>query len=210
MNLKNIFSELNETLEKLDQDREKILKISRIIIRDCSIAIKHIHRREFKEFQEKINNVEINHEKLVSLVNEDRGVFFKYLKVPEQEYAEAVLLYSIISRKNFPLPDELKINPLNYILGLADVIGELRRYALDNIRNSQITDLNGILESMDEVYTHLFSLDYPSGITQDLRRKTDIARNIIEKTRGDISISHQMNNLKRCIEDNLEDKKRKI
>jgi len=92
------------------------------------------------------------------------------------------------------------MTPLNYALGLADVIGELRRYALDNIRNSIIDDLNYILESMDDIYTQLFSLDYPSGLTQDLRHKTDVARSIIEKTRGDVSISLQMNDLKRCME----------
>jgi len=101
------------------------------------------------------------------------------------------------------LPSELNITPLNYALGLADVIGELRRYALDNIRNSKIDDLNYILESMDDIYTQLFSLDYPSGLTQDLRHKIDVARSIIEKTRGDVSISLQMNDLKRCMERSL-------
>ena len=87
-------------------------------------------------------------------------------------------------------------------MGLADVIGELRRYALDNIRNSQITDLNEILEKMDDIYAQLFSIDYPSGLTLDLRHKTDQARNLIEKTRGDVSISLQMNDLKKCIQNN--------
>ena len=101
------------------------------------------------------------------------------------------------------MPSELNITPLNFALGLADVIGELRRYALDNIRNSIIDDLNYILESMDDIYTQLFSLDYPSGLTQDLRHKTDVARSIIEKTRGDVSISLQMTDLKRCMEKNI-------
>jgi translin len=59
---------------------------------------------------------------------------------------------------------------------------------------------------MDEIYTYLFSVDYPSGLTQDLRHKTDIARNIIEKTRGDVSITLQMNELKSCIERNIQQK----
>ena len=205
MNLKNIFTELTEALDKLDQDREEILKISRLIVRDCSVAIKHIHRREFNQYQDKINNVIVTHEKLVSLVNRNTGVFFKYLKTPEQEYAEAISFFSIIMKKDLPMPIVLKINPLNYALGLADVVGELRRYVLDNIRNSQIDDLNEILESMDEIYTYLFSLDYPSGITQDLRRKIDVARNIIERTRGDVSISLQMNSLRECIESSVRD-----
>ena len=206
MNLKKIFLDLTTELDKLDTIREEILKISRIIIRDCSIAIKNVHRREFEEYSEKINDIQINHNKLLSLIDINRGEFSKYLKTPEQEYSEAVVFHSIISNNDVPSPDELNIIPLHFALGLADVIGELRRYALDNIRNSQIEDLNEILELMDEIYSYLFSLDYPSGLTQDLRHKTDQARNLIEKTRGDISISLQMNELKRCIEGDVKSK----
>ena len=203
MNLQKIFSEITESLEILYQDREEILKLSRKIIRDCSIAIKNIHRKEFNTFQEKLNSIKIDHQSLVKLVDKNPGVFFKYLKTPEQEYTESIAFYSIINKKIIPTPLELRINPLNFILGLADVIGELRRYALDNIRNSHFEDLNDILEGMDEIYTYLFTIDYPSAVTQDLRHKVDVARNIIEKTRGDISLAIQMDDLKRCFEDNL-------
>jgi translin len=203
MRLNKIFSELSETLDKLDQDRERILKLSRMLIRDCSIAIKSIHRKDFDQYHQKVLNAKETHKELLELVNKNPGVFLKHLKTPEQEYIEAVAFYSIISKEPLPLPSELNITPINYALGLADVIGELRRYVLDNIRNSVVKDLNYILESMDDIYTQLFSIDYPSGLTQDLRRKTDQARSIIEKTRGDISISLQMSDLKKCMQDNL-------
>ena len=207
MNLKVIFSELIENLDKLDNGREEILKKSRQIIRDCSVAIKNIHRNEDNLYQDKINKIQINLTNLQQLTAKNVGVFSKYLKVPEQEYAEAISLHAIIKNKTLPSPSDLKINPLNYVLGLADVIGELRRFVLDNIRSSNIQDLTRILETMDEIYSDLFSVDYPSGLTQDLRQKTDKARGIIEKTRGDISITLQMNNLKACIEKNVEFKK---
>ena len=200
MNLTKIFSELIVHLDKLDEGREKILPISRSMIRDCSNAIKYIHRKEYDLYQEKIASIKQTHNQLKEMVNEETSAFTKFLKTPEQEYAEAVSFYAIINKQELPTPSQLNIDPLNYAFGLADVIGELRRYALDNIRNSQLSDLNQILEDMDEIYTNLFSLDYPSGITQDLRPKTDRARSLIEKTRGDISISLQMNDLKTCIE----------
>ncbi len=205
MNLIKIFSELTTNLDKLDKVREKILPISRSIIRDCSNAIKHIHRKQFDLYKEKISLIKQTHTELKKLVNLEPSVFTKFLKTPEQEYAEAVSFYAVVNKQELPSPSQLNIDPLNYAFGLADVIGELRRYALDNIRNSQLSDLNQILEDMDDIYTNLFSLDYPSGITQDLRHKTDRARSLIEKTRGDISISLQMNDLKKCIERNKTD-----
>ncbi|MHA1240392.1 MAG: hypothetical protein ACTSQU_06320 [Promethearchaeota archaeon] len=186
MKLNKIFTELNETLERLDKDRESILKLSRTMIRNCSIAIKNIHRKEYSQYHEKVLNIQKIHKDMLLLVSNNPGVFLKYLK--------------IISKEPLPLPSDLNIDPINYALGLADVIGELRRYALDNIRNSIVEDLNYILECMDDIYTQLFSIDFPAGLTKDLRHKIDQARNIIEKTRGDVSISLQMNDLKSCIE----------
>ena len=112
MNLKKAISEISELLEILFQDREKILKLSREIIRNCSIAIKNVHRKEFDKFQEKVNHIKINHQSLVKLVNTNPGVFFKYLKTPEQEYAESIIFYSIISKNNIPTPLELKISKI--------------------------------------------------------------------------------------------------
>ena len=200
MNLKKAFSEVSDLLDILYHDRENILHLSRDIVRDCSIGIKNIHRQEIDKFQEKVNIIKTNHGNLVKLINKNPGVFSKYLKTPEQEFTELIAFYSIINNKDIPSPSELNIDPLNFALGLADVIGELRRYALDNIRNSQIEGLNNILENMDEIYTYLFSIDYPIGVTQDLRHKVDVARNIIEKTRGDVSLAIQMNDLKKCFE----------
>jgi translin len=200
MNLKKIFDEVSETLDVLYHDREKILHLSRDIVRDCSIGIKNIHRQEDVKFQEKVNVIKANLGNLKKLVKNNPGLFSKYLKTPEQEFTELIAFHSIINNKNIPTPSEMKISPLNFALGLADVIGELRRYALDNIRNDNIDGLNNILESMDEIYTYLFSIDYPIGVTQDLRHKVDVARNIIEKTRGDVSLAIQMNDLKKCFE----------
>jgi translin len=203
MNLKKAFSDITELLEILYQDREEILKLSREIVRDCSIAIKDTHRKKFDKFHKKIENIKFKHKELLKIVNKNPGIFFKYLKTPEQEFTESIVFHSIINNEEIPTPSEVKIDPINFLLGLADVIGELRRYALDNIRNSRIKDLNSILEDMDEIYTYLFTLDYPSGLTQDLRHKVDVARNLIEKTRGDISLAIQMDDLKKCFENKL-------
>jgi len=195
MNLKNIFSKITNTLDKLDHDREEILKISRQMIRNCSIAIKSIHRKEFDVYSEKIKEIRLNHENLLQLVEKNLLVFGKYLKTPEQEYIEAVGLYAIINEENLPAPEDYNVQPINYLLGLADIVGELRRYVLDKIRTGNYENLDKTLDRMDEIYTFLFSLDYPKGLTHDLRRKTDVARGIIEKTRGDISLSIQIDRL---------------
>ena len=202
MKLKEIFSKIIKKLDEIDTDREEILKISRQMIRSCSVAIKSIHRKEFTIYQENIDEIQISHAKLLKLVEKNPHIFSRHLKTPEQEYVEALCLHAIINNLDLPDPANINVSEVNYLLGLADVIGELRRYILDKIRIGEIDELDQLLDNMEDIYSYLFSLDYPKGITQELRRKTDVARGIIEKTRGDISLSIQMNQLKKHLDKN--------
>ena len=196
----NSFLDIKKRLDKIDQDREKIISISRQMVRNCSIAIKSIHREDEDQYREKIKEIKGNHKELLDLVKFNLTMFGKYLKTPEQEYIEAVILYAIIKDLEIKSPEEYGVDDVNYLLGLADVVGELRRYVLDKLRRDEIDDLNNILEKMENIYDVLFSLDYPKSITQDLRRKTDAARGIIERTRGDLSLSLQINKLNKNLE----------
>lgn len=199
-NFNNIFSEIKEKLDRINQEREKLIKISREMIRNCSIAIKSIHRKEFNVYEEKIKEVKSQHEFLLELINKNPLAFARYLKTPEQEFVEAVCLNALISDLDFPTSKDIGVDDVNYLLGLADVIGELRRHVLDKLIQDDTEGLDKILDEMENIYTFLFSLDFPKAITHDLRRKTDIARSIIERTRGDISLSLQINRLHKNLE----------
>jgi len=45
----------------------------------------------------------------------------------------------------------------------------------------------------------MVTMDYPDAITNGLRRQTDLARGIIEKTRGDITFSLRGEHLEQAI-----------
>jgi translin len=89
----------------------------------------------------------------------------------------------------FLSPAELGVESNTYLNGLAEVVGELRRRCLDILRHGYSTEAERLLTLMDDIYAVLVTMDYPDAITNGLRRQTDIARNIIEKTRGDITFS---------------------
>jgi translin len=76
-----------------------------------------------------------------------------------------------------------------YLNGLAEVVGELRRRTLDILRSGYSQEAERLLGYMDEIYSVLVTMDYPDAITNGLRRQTDLARGIIEKTRGDVTFS---------------------
>ena len=73
-------------------------------------------------------------------------------------------------------------------LGLADVIGEYRRLALDNLREGEVKKAEECLEIMDQIFIQLLALDEAYMLVPGLRHKSDSDRRIIEATRGDVTL----------------------
>jgi translin len=84
-------------------------------------------------------------------------------------------------------PDEVGVELVNYLGGLGDTTGELRRHILDLIRKGNSNEGEYFLEVIEEIYYLLMLFDYPDAITRGLRRKSDLSRSMLEKTRGDLT-----------------------
>jgi translin len=110
------------------------------------------------------------------------------LSSAQQEYAEANILLTLVKEDRFVTPQEIKVPPVDYVLGLADVIGEYRRLALDNLRYGEVEKGVRCLEIMDEIFIQLLALDEAYMLVPGLRHKSDASRRIIEATRGDITL----------------------
>ena len=105
-----------------------------------------------------------------------------------QEYSEANIFLTLILEERFITPEEIKVPSVDYVLGLADVIGEYRRLALDKLREDDANGGEECLNVMDQVFSELLALDEAYMLVPGLRHKQDIARRIIETTRGDITL----------------------
>ena len=188
--LEEIFQSLRDQLDSMDQIREGILPLQRKSVRLCSEIIKHVHRKEFSSIPSKTIKIQGYLKSLQKTINDMPIRFSKdYLQIVKQELGEAMIIYHLITQNRFPSPEECGIGLIDYAYSLTDVVGELRRYVLNCIRNEDLD--NGLkgLEYMDEIYSYLFTLDYPNGLIPGLRKKIDMARNILAKTEGDITVS---------------------
>ncbi len=184
-----MFSEIRNKMEIDNQSREELIKLGRISIRNSSIAIRHLHRKEIDKAEKMIKE---NTTLIVRINDLAQGMSpspFGMVMSCNQEYAEAVFLHSFLQEKPLPNYTDLKIPYLAYLHGIPDFIGELRRVALDSLRVKDNKIAIKALDVMDELYSFLITLDYPDGLTFNLRKKTDFARNITEKTRGDVVLS---------------------
>ena len=110
-----------------------------------------------------------------------------YLLDAEKEYAEACMTFALVHGEEVPSPADVGVGEAPYLNGMAEAIGEGRRFALDLLRQSEVDRAERTLAAMEELYAVLVSMDYPDAITGNLRRTTDVGRSLIEKTRGDVT-----------------------
>jgi translin len=188
MEFSTILQNLRDEIDADDKVREKILPFSREAVRKCSESIKKTHKGLFDEARELIAEVhQIIEQTEHDMSSSDFMTKSRTLDVAYQELTEAVNLLSIIEQGTFTPPHEYKIPSRPYLTGLADVIGELRRAALDFLRNDDVARAESCLEFMDEILEGLQTFDYPNALVPDLRRKCDVGRSLVERTRGDLT-----------------------
>ena len=117
----------------------------------------------------------------------------------EKELCEAIFFISFTSNKVVPSKYINIFSPSSLLKGMAEAASELRRAALDKIRENNVLESEKYLEIMNEVVDVLESVDYPEGVTTGLRRTTDQLRSVVERTRGDITIALERKELERSI-----------
>ncbi|MFW9957949.1 MAG: haloacid dehalogenase [Candidatus Odinarchaeota archaeon] len=188
MEFSTILQDLRDEIDTDDKIREKTLPFSREAVRKCSESIKKTHKGLYDEARILISEVHqiIEHTEL-DISGSDFIAKSKSLDVAYQELAEAANLLSIIERGEFTSHHEYGIPSRPYLTGLADVIGELRRAALDFLRQDDVTRAEKVLGFMDEILEGLQTFDYPNALIPDLRRKCDVGRSLVERTRGDLT-----------------------
>ena len=118
-----------------------------------------------------------------------------------KEYAEASITLSFVEGTPVPEPSDLGIGAASYLNGLAEAVGELRRFILDQLRRDRFERCDELLEIMDEVYTILVTMDFPDAVTRGLRRTTDMVRGVLERTRGDLTLALRQRRLEQKLAD---------
>jgi translin len=135
----------------------------------------------------------------VELKNHPDLFYAGYTQDALKEFVEANVTCALIQGQPLVTPQELNVADATYLNGLAEVVGELRRRTLDILRHGYSAEAERLLGIMDDIYSVLVTMDYPDAITNGLRRQTDLARGIIEKTRGDITFSLRGQHLEQAI-----------
>ncbi len=202
-NLGSIIDEIETQLDERDDARELCLKSSRAITRLASKALRQLHKGE--NIDKILSDARDEVSKLMSVLSGHQGLLYSgFVEEALQEFSEVVLVKNILEGKELPTPKELSVSISAYLLGLGDAVGELRRETMEHLRKGDLNAAMSYLNAMEEIYDQLMRFDHPSAIVP-IRRKQDVARTLIEKTRGEIAVASRGKDLEDKIT-KLEDK----
>ena len=198
--LDQIAESIRKDFDEQTAARDQALAQARALTRECALAIRAVHREESDVMQAHLDEAARLANALRVGLDPYPDLFHTgYTQDALKEFAEANITCALIRHQSLPTPAELGIIPHTYLNGLAEVIGELRRRILDILRHGYSQEVELLLAHMDEIFSVLVTMDYPDAITYGLRRQTDVARSIIERTRGDITFSLRGEHLERSI-----------
>ena len=198
--LESIAEKIRHDFDARTAARDKALAAARQLTRACSLAIRAAHRLETDGMAGQLSEARSLADALRAELREYPDLYHAgYTQDALKEFVEANATCALIQNQPLPTPEELGVGGATYLNGLAEVVGELRRRTLDILRHGYSPEAERLLGLMDDIYGILVSMDYPDAITSGLRRQPDVARSIIEKTRGDITFSLRGEHLEQAI-----------
>jgi translin len=187
-------------LDRRNAAREQVLRWSRELVRSCANSIRAVHRRDFLSAEQLISEANALNAKICATLQDLGDIYWAgYVQDAQKELVEACATYALVKGEPLPKPAQMGIAPGPFLNGLAEAVGELRRYVLDMLRRDELDGCERFLQAMDDIYALLVTMDYPDALTGGLRRTTDSTRGILEKTRGDLTLALRQEALREAL-----------
>ena len=200
--LDSISADIRTIFVAKNSARDSAIAASRELIRYCSGAIRAVHRREWDNAAAKLEVARAAANDLQAGVADYPDLNYAgYTRDALKEVVEAFATYAIIRDEALPTPESLHVEGDVYLNGLAEAATELRRFILDILRreHGNSDEAERLLNWMDAIYDELVTFDFPDAITSGLRRRTDVVRGVLERTRGDLTTALQQQRLQEAL-----------
>jgi translin len=201
-NLNTVVDHIRAELEARSAARDDAIRRSRTLIRHCANSIRAMHRGEFDQAASLLDTARQAAVEMVQDTQGHPGVYYAgYTQDALKELVEAFSVYAMLRRRPLPTLKDLgvAVDYPAYLKGLAEAASEMRRAILDTIRKGDLERGELLLEDMQEVYSAMITIDFPDAVTGGLRRTTDALRAVLERTRGDLTLTKQQEKLRRTL-----------
>ncbi len=203
--LESVAEAVRPILDERFSARERGLTNCRKVIRSSANAIRSLHRDQVDQARELI--AEANRllvDTLEALEDHPNIIHAGFVWDAAKEFAEAQLTLALFTDQPLPMPADLGIDPIPFLHGLGEAVGECRRRLLDRLRAGDLDEAESLLTMMDAVVDLLADLDYPDGMTSGLRRTTDVSRALVERSRSDLTATAVQERLRRDLERHID------
>jgi translin len=198
--LQSATAEILERFDILSAARDRALSEGRQIIRLSANTVRAVHRGELGEASFLLSEAKGLLGALIEHLAPYPGIYWAgYVQDAMKEFAEASVTLAIVGGEVIPGSAELGVEDAPYLNALAESASELRREVLDRLRADELDRAEHLLAVMDEIYDVLITVDFPDAITGGLRRTTDQLRAVLERTRGDLTITLTQKRLQRSL-----------
>ena len=194
--LDTISQKIMAALEAKNAAREQALTASRKVIQHSAHTIRAAHRAEFAESAQLLAQAREAAQQMRAVTHAYPDLYHAgYVQDALKEFAEANIVNALVQSQPLPDPDELGVDYAAYLNGMGEAAGELRRHALDLIRQGQAREAEATLQWMEDIFSVLVTVDFPDAITGGLRRTADMVRGVLERTRGDVTLTIKQDEL---------------
>ena len=201
-NLTPIIDAIRNELDARSRVRDQAIRRSRTLIRYCANSIRAMHRKEFDQARELLETARQAALEMVNDAQEHPSVYYAgYTQDALKEFVKAQATYALLHKEPVPTLDTLgvKVDYPAYLKGLAEAASEMRRAILDTIRKGDLERGETLLTDMEEIYAAMITIDFPDAVTRGLRRTTDALRAVLQRTRGDLTVSMQQEKLRQAL-----------
>ncbi len=183
--LAEVIKAIDSYLSERDKVREEAIRLSRDVVRSSGWAVTAVHKGNMEEARAHLSEAEEKTRRLLEITRPYPELYYSGMVYNAvSEYVEARIFIDIITGRGLPGPDELGVQPVPYLQGLGDVVGELKRLALEMVRRDRFDVAWRLLEAMEQIYLQLRGLDYPDALAPGVRRKADTARRLVDDTKA--------------------------
>lgn len=199
--LTEIVESIRDEFTAMSLVRDETLNRSRALIRSCAAAIRAIHRHEWENAEQLLAEARAAAQELVAPLADYPMLYHTgYTQDALKELVEAHLVMATVRGEPMPKPAALQVTGATYLRGMSEAATEMRRFVLDLMRRGRVAEAEPLLDSMDEIYSLLTTVDFPDSITDGLRRNTDVLRNVLERTRGDLTMSLRQDQMRQALQ----------
>ena len=208
--LNEIVVAVTDRLTAMSAARDEVLGQGRQAIRHAANSVRALHREDFDQADELLAESRTIIDQMRTRTADLPQIYFAgYVQDAMKEYTEAAITRSLLRDQPVPDPVALGVEDAAWLNALAEAGSELRRDVLDVLRHGDLVRADHLLGQMDRIYSVLVTVDFPDAITGGLRRTTDQFRAVLERTRGDVTVTVQQRRLEDAIRSLQNDLKRK-